>query len=297
MLISLNWIKDFVDLPSMPPKELASKFTLATAEVEDVIIKGEGLRPVTVVEIKSLKPHPDSDKLNLVTFDVGNGTTKEVVCGAPNVRPGLKVPYAPIGTTLPNGMTLEPKKIRGILSDGMLCSETELGLGEGKSGLMELSADAKPGTSMPDYLKMDSDIVLDVDNKSLTHRPDLWGYLGLAREFAAAHQIPLKNKFSSDWEKKVEAHFSKDASPVKLDVSDDSSCLAYYGLSIDGIKMKPTPEFIKSRLETVGSGASLEEAAWVGNCAAGVVVRKRGTALCSLEELREYFQNLRKIMK
>ena len=252
MLISLNWIKDFVEIPDMPPKELASKFTLATAEVEDVILKGEGLRPVTVVEIKSLKPHPDSDKLNLVTFDIGNGTTKEVVCGAPNVRPGLKVPYAPIGTTLPNGMTLEPKKIRGILSDGMLCSETELGLGEGKSGLMELSPDARPGTSLPDYLKIDSDVILDVDNKSLTHRPDLWGYMGLAREFAAAHHKPLKNRFTPDWEKKIEANFSQDSSPIKLEVSSDSSCLAYYGLSIDGIKMKPTPDFIKNRLETVG---------------------------------------------
>lgn len=252
MLISLNWIKDFVEIPEMPPKELASKFTLATAEVEDVIVKGEGLKPVTVVQIQSLKPHPESDKLNLVTFDLGNGKTKEVVCGASNVRPGLKVFYAPSGTTLPNGMTLEPKKIRGILSDGMLCSEPELGLGEGKGGLMELPADARTGQSLPDYLKMDSDIILDVDNKSLTHRPDLWGYLGLAREFAAAHQVPLKNKYSSDWEKKVEAQFSKDASPIKLEVSEDSSCLAYYGLSIDGIKMKPTPEFIKNRLETVG---------------------------------------------
>lgn len=252
MLISLNWIKDFVEIPDMPPKELASKFTLATAEVEDVIIKGEGLKPVTVVEIKSLKPHPESDKLNLVTFDLGNGTTKEVVCGAPNVRPGLKVPFAPTGTTLPNGMTLEPKKIRGILSDGMLCSETELGLGEGKSGLMELSGDAKPGMSLPDYLKMDSDVILDVDNKSLTHRPDLWGYLGLAREFAAAHHKPLRNRFSSEWEKSIESSFTKDSSPVKLEVNPDSSCLAYYGLSIDGIKMKPTPDFIKNRLETVG---------------------------------------------
>lgn len=252
MLISLNWIKDFVDIPDMPAKELASKFTLATAEVEDVIVKGDNLRAVKVVEIKSLKPHPDSEKLNLVTFDVGNGTTKEVVCGAPNVRPGLKVPYAPTGTTLPNGMTLEPKKIRGILSDGMLCSETELGLGEGKSGLMELSSDARPGTTLPDYLKMDSDVILDVDNKSLTHRPDLWGYLGLAREFSAAHNKPLKNRFTPEWEKKIEASFTKDPSPVKLEVSSDSSCLAYYGLSIDGIKMKPTPDFIKNRLETVG---------------------------------------------
>lgn len=252
MLISLNWIKDFVDIPEMPPKELASKFTLATAEVEDVIVKGEGLKPVSIVQIQSLKPHPESDKLNLVTFDLGNGKSKEVVCGAPNVRPGLKIFFAPSGTTLPNGMTLEPKKIRGYLSDGMLCSETELGLGEGKSGLMELPADAPVGMSLPEYLKMDSDVILDVDNKSLTHRPDLWGYMGLAREFAAAHHKPLRNRFTADWEKKVEANFTRDSSPVKLEVSEDSSCLAYYGLSVDGIKMKPTPDFIKNRLETVG---------------------------------------------
>src|SRR5438067_2463008 len=109
MLISLNWIKDFVDLPEMSPKDLSSSFTLTTAEVEDVIIKGEALKPILCVEIKSFKPHPDSEKLNLVTFDLGKGQLKEVVCGAPNVKVGLKVPYAPIGTTLPNGMTLEPK--------------------------------------------------------------------------------------------------------------------------------------------------------------------------------------------
>lgn len=252
MLISLNWIKDFVDIPEMSPKELGSLFTLATAEVEDVIIKGAALKPILVVEVKSKKPHPDSDKLNLVTFDYGKGQLKEVVCGAPNVEVGIKVPYAPIGTTLPNGMTLEPKKIRGILSDGMLCSETELGLGEGKSGLMVLSPDAVPGTPLPEYLKLESDVILDVDNKSLTHRPDLWGYLGLAREFAAAHKKPLKNRFNAEWEKKIEASFNKAMSPVKVEVSQDSSCLAYYGLSIDISKMGETPSHIKNRLESVG---------------------------------------------
>jgi phenylalanyl-tRNA synthetase beta chain len=236
----------------MSPKELGSLFTLATAEVEDVIVKGDALKPILCVEIKSLKPHPDSDKLNLVTFDFGKGQLKEVVCGAPNVKVGLKVPYAPIGTTLPNGMTLEPKKIRGILSDGMLCSETELGLGEGKSGLMELRSDVAPGTPITTYLNLETDIILDVDNKSLTHRPDLWGYLGLAREFAAAHKKPLKNRFSPDWEKKIEAQFSKEVSPVKVDVAGDSSCLAYYGLSLDISKMGETPSYIKNRLESVG---------------------------------------------
>ena len=252
MLISLNWIKDFVDIPDMPPKELGSLFTLATAEVEDVIVRGEALKPILCVEIKSLKPHPDSDKLNLVTFDYGKGQLKEVVCGAPNVRPGLKVPYAPIGTTLPNGMTLEPKKIRGVLSDGMLCSETELGLGDGKSGLMELKDTVSPGTPITEYLKMETDIILDVDNKSLTHRPDLWGYLGLAREFAAAHKKPLKNRFSPEWEKKIETGFNKAMTPVKVEVAEDSSCLAYYGLSLDIPKMGQTPELIKNRLESVG---------------------------------------------
>lgn len=251
MLISLNWIRDFVDIAAMNPKELGSKFTLATAEVEDVIVKGENLKAVLVAEIKSLRPHPEADKLNLVTVDFGQ-TPKEVVCGAGNVRVGLKVPYAPIGTTLPNGMTLEPKKIRGILSEGMLCSETELGLGEGKGGLMELSPDAKPGTSLPDYLKIPSDIILDVDNKSLTHRPDLWGHYGLAREFAAAHKKELKNPFDASWEKNLESKIGSGSSPIKLEVSQDSSCLAYYGLSIDNIKMGATPDFIKNRLETVG---------------------------------------------
>ncbi len=252
MLISLNWIKDFVDIPEMSPKELGSLFTLATAEVEDVIIKGAALKPILVVEVKSKKPHPDSDKLNLVTFDYGKGQLKEVVCGAPNVEVGIKVPYAPIGTTLPNGMTLEPKKIRGILSDGMLCSETELGLGEGKAGLMVLRQDAIPGTPLPEYLNLESDVILDVDNKSLTHRPDLWGYLGLAREFAAAHKKPLKNRFNAEWEKKIETHFNKAMPPVKVEVSQDSSCLAYYGLSIDINKMGETPALIKNRLESVG---------------------------------------------
>jgi len=252
MLISLNWIKDFVTLPDISPKELGNRFTLATAEVEDVKVTGESLKPILCVEIKSLRPHPDSDKLNLVTFDYGKKDLKEVVCGAPNVKVGLKVPYAPIGTTLPNGMTLEPKKIRGILSDGMLCSEVELGLGEGKSGLMELRNDVSPGTPLTEYLNLKSEVVLDVDNKSLTHRPDLWGHFGLAREFAAAFKLPLKNPFDHNWQTKIESKLSSAPSSLKVEVSEDSSCHAYYGLSMEGVKMSPTPQWMKDRLESVG---------------------------------------------
>lgn len=251
MLISLDWIKDFVEIPDMPPKELASRFTLTTAEVEGVIVSGQGLENVQIVQVLSKKPHPEADKLNLVTFETGAGT-REVVCGAPNVKEGMKVFYAPVGTTLPSGLTLEPKKIRGILSDGMLCSSTELGLGEGVDGLMELPADAAIGTKFAAYTKQKSDVILEVDNKSLTHRPDLWGHYGLAREFAAAHEKKLKTPYDSTWEKKQLAHIGSGNGPVTFTVSDDSACWAYSGLSISGVKVGQSPDWMQRRLTAVG---------------------------------------------
>ncbi len=129
MHISLNWIKDFVEIPDMSPQDLATRFTLTTAEVEGVQVSGGGLGNVQIVEVLSKKPHPEADKLNLVTFTNGKENL-EVVCGAPNVREGMRVYFAPIGTTLPGGLTLEAKKIRGVMSQGMLCSAPELGIGE-----------------------------------------------------------------------------------------------------------------------------------------------------------------------
>ncbi|MBD64003.1 MAG: phenylalanine--tRNA ligase subunit beta [Halobacteriovoraceae bacterium] len=252
MLISLNWINDFVKLPQMDADDLANSFTMTTAEVEEVKTTLQHLKEIKVAQIKSLRKHPEADKLNLVTFDFGGKEVKEVVCGAPNVREGLKIPYAPLGTTLPNGLTLEPKKIRGILSDGMLCSEVELGIGEGSSGLMELPSDAKIGTSMLEFLGLTADTIIDVDNKSLTHRPDLWGHYGLAREFAAAHEVELAKPFNPDWEKKLEAKFSKDPSPIKPKVETDSSCLGYWGLSVDNVKVGPSPQWMINRLEACG---------------------------------------------
>jgi phenylalanyl-tRNA synthetase beta chain len=251
MLISLDWIKDFVEIPDMPPKELASRFTLTTAEVEGVIVSGQGLENVQIVQVLSKKPHPEADKLNLVTFETGVGT-REVVCGAPNVKEGMRVFYAPVGTTLPSGLTLEPKKIRGILSDGMLCSSIELGLGEGVDGLMELPADAVIGTKFAAYTKQKMDVILEVDNKSLTHRPDLWGHYGLAREFAAAHDKPLQAPYDSAWEKKQQAHFGSGNGPVTFTVSDDSACWAYSGLNISGVKVGQSPDWMQRRLTAVG---------------------------------------------
>lgn len=252
MLISLDWIKDFVKLPDMKADDLANDFTMTTAEVEEVKTTNKHLEVIKVAQIKSLRKHPEADKLNLVTFDFGDKEPKEVVCGAPNVREGLKVPYAPLGTTLPNGLTLEPKKIRGVLSDGMLCSEVELNIGEGASGLMELPENATIGQSMIEFLEMKSDTIIDVDNKSLTHRPDLWGHYGLAREFSARYETPLKDAFGEAWRKDQEAKFSSEESPIKPRVEQDSSCLAYWGLSVDNVKVAESPVWLKTRLEAVG---------------------------------------------
>lgn len=252
MLISLNWIKDFVKLPNIDADDLANTFTMTTAEVEDVKTTLSHLKGIRVAEIKSITPHPEADKLNLVTFDFGGKTTKEVVCGAPNVKVGLKVPYAELGVTLPNGLTLEPKKIRGILSEGMLCSETELGIGNGSSGLMELPNSAVNGTTMLEYLSLESDIILDVDNKSLTHRPDLWGHYGIAREFAASYSEELKKPFDEAWVKGLEAKFTSDKSPITPKVDKDSAGLAYFGLSLDNVKVGESPSWMKNRLEAVG---------------------------------------------
>lgn len=253
MQVSLDWIKEFVDLPQRDVDDLANDFIIKTAEVEEVIEKDAFLGEVEVVEIKSMRKHPEADRLNLVTFLRGKDQTeKEVVCGAPNVREGLKVPYAPSGLTLPGGFKLEPKKIRGFLSDGMLCSQKELGLGEGTKGLMELEDTATVGENLAEHLDHTVDYVLDIDNKSLTNRPDLWGTYGLAREFASIYQVQLKNPFDQEWVQSIESKFNDQTVPMTVKVDPESSCLAFWGLSIDGIKVEQSPRWMVERLETVG---------------------------------------------
>lgn len=253
MLISTDWIKDFVKLPDISPEEIGTRVTLGTAEVEEVLRSNAHLKVVTVAEIQSLRKHPEADKLNLVTFKVnGEGETREVVCGAPNVREGLKVPYAKIGVTLPGGFTLEPKKIRGVLSEGMLCSAVELGLGEDSAGLLELPENAEIGQDMLTHLSKKADVLLDIDNKSLTHRPDLWGHYGFAREFSALWRTPLSNPYDETWAKNLEAKFSTDTSPIKPKVESESSGLVYWGLSVDGIEVGQSPQWMQDRLNACG---------------------------------------------
>ena len=237
MKISLDWIKDFVELPELSPHDMGVRFTLSTCEVEGVEETNAHMDQVTIAEITKVESHPEADKLSLVSFNTGSGE-RRVVCGAPNVAPGMKVPFAPIGTTLPGGFTLEPKKIRGIMSEGMLCAEDELGISEDHAGLMELPADAPVGLSMAEFMNVKRDVLLEIDNKSITHRPDLWGHYGMAREFAAAFGKPLSKPFDEAWIEKMRGYYNDETPPVTIKVEKDTACLGFAGLSVDNVTVK-----------------------------------------------------------
>lgn len=189
MLVSINWIKEYVDLEGLDIKKLINSFTLATAEVEDIFVKGEDIKDVVVGEILSVENHPNSKKLHLLKVD-GGDRVYDVVCGAPNVRENMKIAFVKCGGRVPAG-EITKATIAGYESEGMCCSAFELGLSDDKSGLMEIDVDAPNGTDIKEIYPVD-DIVFEVDNKSLTNRPDLWGHYGIAREFAALTGRDLK---------------------------------------------------------------------------------------------------------
>lgn len=252
MLISIDWIRDFTNVPDVSSKDIYSKFTLATAEVEDVITEREHLEKIVVAEILSFEKHPEADKLNLVTFRISDTDIRKVVCGASNVKVGIKIPFAPLGVKLPNGLVLEAKKIRGVLSEGMLCSEEELGFADESEGIMELPLDAPLGMNMLNFFKLKKDTILDIDNKSLTHRPDLWGHFGMAREFSAIFETPLKNRFNEEWFSELKKKMTSEKSPLAVQFDGESAGLAYFGLSIDNVTVGESPAWMKSRLKACG---------------------------------------------
>ncbi len=189
MFVSINWIKEFVNLDGYDIKKLIESFTLATAEVEDIFVKGENIRNVVVGEILSIENHPDSKKLHLLKVD-GGDRIYDVVCGAPNVRENMKIAFAKAGGRVPAG-DINKAVVCNYESGGMCCSAFELDLSDDKSGLMEIDVDVPNGTDIKSIYPID-DIVFEVDNKSLTNRPDLWGIYGIAREFAALTDRELK---------------------------------------------------------------------------------------------------------
>ena len=247
MYISMNWIQDFVDLSGLDLNKLIHQFSLSTAEVEnEIFYKGSDLQGVVVAEIKSVEDHPNSRKLHLLKVDIGEEELVDVVCGAPNVRLGMKTAFAKVGARL-GEITIAPRPLAGFMSCGMCCSEKEIGISEDNSGIMDLDADLPNGKDLKEIFDID-DIVFEVDNKSLTNRPDLWGHYGIAREFAALAGRELKPLDVVD----LTAYAQLPALDIKIENED---CLRYSGLKFDNVSVNVSPVNMRIRLFYCGMRA------------------------------------------
>ncbi|PYI62658.1 MAG: phenylalanine--tRNA ligase subunit beta, partial [Verrucomicrobia bacterium] len=188
MKFSVNWLGEFVDLPKNP-EEIADSLTRAGVETENIETRDAKIEKVLVSQITASSRHPNADRLTVCEVDDGSGVKRQIVCGATNYKVGDKVPLALPGTKLPTGTEIRKSKLRGVDSEGMLCSPTELGLGEDASGLLILSPEAKVGAPITDLFP--SDTILDVE--ITPNRGDLLSHFGLAREVAALTGKKLKS--------------------------------------------------------------------------------------------------------
>ena len=247
MFLSMNWIQDFVDLSGLDLVKLINQFSLSTAEVEnEIFFKGADLSGVVVAEIKSVENHPDSKKLHLLKVDIGADELVDVVCGAPNVRVGLKTAFAKIGAKI-GEIEIAPRKLAGYTSNGMCCSEKEIGISDDNSGIMEITDDLPNGTDIKEAYAVD-DIIFEVDNKSLTNRPDLWGHYGIAREFAALSRRELKPLPTVD----LEQYNSLPKVDMKI---EDPLCQRYSCMQVENITKTVSPVNMRIRLFYCGMRA------------------------------------------
>ncbi|HEY3346665.1 MAG TPA: phenylalanine--tRNA ligase subunit beta [Nitrospirota bacterium] len=242
MRISYNWLKEFVDF-DLTPQQVSDRLTMAGLEVEGLEYLGEGISGVVVAQIKTMKPHPDADKLTLCEVDRGDGVV-QIVCGAKNMKEGDKVPLATVGAKLPNGMEIGKAKLRGIESFGMLCSDKELGLAKESAGLLILPEDFKVGEDFVKAAMLD-DWAMEIN--VTPNRPDCLSILGIAREVSAILRKPLTPPALSMEESEKQ---TKDL--IKLEVHDSKLCPRYAGRVITGVKIGPSPLWMKRRLEACG---------------------------------------------
>lgn len=246
MLLSMNWISDFVDLSGLDKKSLIHNFTLSTAEVEDIYVKGEDTHGVIVAKIVSVENHPSSKKLHLLKVDTGKETL-DIVCGAPNVREGMCVALATSGGAV-CGHPIAPATVAGFVSYGMCCSEAELGISDDNSGIWEITDDIPLGTDIKSVYGID-DIIFEVDNKSLTNRPDLWSHYGIAREFATITGRELKPLALSS----VSEYDA--LPPVEIDVKATELVYRYSAIKVKNITRRVSPVNMRIRLYYCGSRA------------------------------------------
>jgi phenylalanyl-tRNA synthetase beta chain len=241
MKFSINWLREFVDLPKNP-EEIAGLLTRAGIEIKKIETRGTNLDKVVVSQVNASSRHPNADRLTVCEVDDGSGTKRQIVCGATNYKVGDKVPLALPGTKLPSGAEIRKSKLRGVESEGMLCSPVELGLGEDASGLLILSPDAKIGAAIGDLFPADT--ILDVE--ITPNRGDLLSHFGLAREIAALTNKALRH-----------AHRSPPGGAPSLQksgitISATRECPFFSLRKIDNVNVGPSPQWLRAKLEGVG---------------------------------------------
>ena len=254
MKVSLNWIKDYVKLPDdMDLTRLAYDLTMSTVEVEGAENLAEQFDKIIVGEILEVLPHPNADKLRVCKVDIGGGEVKDIVCGGSNLAVGMKVVVACPGAMVRwhgEGEPVEIKnaKLRGVASFGMICASVEVGLADlfpaaEEAEIMDVTAfDAPAGTPLATALDLD-DIILEIDNKSMTNRPDLWGHYGIAREIATLYDLPLVT--FEPFVPQVDAVYD-------VRILDADRCPRYIGAKVEGLSVKPSPFKMRSRIWRVG---------------------------------------------
>jgi phenylalanyl-tRNA synthetase beta chain len=242
MKFSVNWLREFVDLPKNS-EDIAELLTRAGIETKNIETRGANIDNVIVSQITASSRHPNADRLTVCEVDDGSGTKRQIVCGATNYKPGDKVLLALPGARLPNGTEIRKSKLRGVESEGMLCSPIELGLGEDASGLLILSPEAKVGAPIADLFPTDT--ILDVE--ITPNRGDLLSHFGLAREIAA-----LTNKEVEGQAHRLSAGGAPALQRSGVTISATRECPFFSLRKIDNVKVGPSPQWLRSKIESVG---------------------------------------------
>jgi phenylalanyl-tRNA synthetase beta chain len=242
MKFSEKWLREWVS-PPVDTETLGEQLTFMGLEVDEIVSAAPGFKSVIVARIASIIQHPDADRLRVCDVDTGGDELVQVVCGAPNARQGLVVAFAQVGGVLPSGMKLKKAKLRGVVSMGMLCSSSELGLSDESEGIMELPDNAPVGTDLIDYLELD-DSIIDID---LTpDRGDCLSIRGIARDLSAKNDLPLQLREINEAKVQIDSSWS-------VKVEDDNACVRYAGRIVEGVDLKASsPNWMAERLRRAG---------------------------------------------
>src|SRR5438067_12995028 len=242
MKFSVNWLREFVDLPKNP-EEIAELLTRAGVETENIETRGAKIDNVIVSQITASSRHPNADRLTVCEVDDGSGTKRQIVCGATNYKVGDKVPLALPGAKLPSGTEIRKSKLRGVESEGMLCSPIELGVGDDASGLLILAPEAKISAPFSDLFP--SDTIFDVE--ITPNRGDLLSHFGLAREIAA-----LTNKKIVGQAHRLPAGGAPALQRKSVTISALRECPFFSARKIDNVKVGPSPQWLRAKIESGG---------------------------------------------